>query len=85
MQNVIGWILTIISTTGSILNAQLKVSGFLFWIVANLGFMITNLINGIYYQAVLFLINTVICLRGLYVWNKNRQEANATSQSSDKN
>ena len=55
---IIGWIFTIIALVGTFLNAQMNILGFVFWIVSNTGFLIINILNTNYAEAVLFFVNT---------------------------
>lgn len=68
--DVIGWALTINSILGALLNARKRIEGFYLWAAGNLGWMIWALYNGIYSQAVLWLVYFIITVYGIYQWRK---------------
>jgi len=68
--DTISWILTAFSIIGVILNAQQKISGFYFWMVANSGWIIVDATKGIYAQSALFVFYLFMCLYGVYTWKK---------------
>lgn len=67
---VITWVITVISIIGAVLNAQKKISGFYFWIVANTAWVAIDVYSGVYAQAALFLFYFAVCVYGLYSWRK---------------
>ena len=67
---MITWIMSALSIIGAVLNAKGKVSGFYFWIVANLAWVAYDISIGLYSQAVLFAVYTVISAWGIYQWRK---------------
>jgi len=64
------WFITSLSIIGVILNAQKKISGFYFWIPANLSWILIDLHKGIYAQAGLFSFYFIMCFYGIYSWQK---------------
>lgn len=74
MFNLITWIVTLLSIIGAILNAQKKISGFYFWIVANSCWIIVDIHEGIYAQAGLFLFYVAVCIYGVHTWRKKEEE-----------
>lgn len=66
------WLLTIISLAGNFLNSTKRISGFYIWIVCNLGWLIYDIINGIYSRAVLDIVQTGFCILGIYEWRKKK-------------
>ncbi len=66
----VGWSLTCVALVGTVLNSQMKVSGFYFWLVSNTGFMLINWHNCVYSQVALFLINNIVCVIGIVSWGK---------------
>ena len=66
----VGWSLTCVALIGTVLNSQMKVSGFYFWLVSNTGFMLINWYNCVYSQVALFLINNIVCVIGIVSWVK---------------
>ena len=71
---IISWAFTLISLIGTVLNSQQKISGFVFWIIGNIGFMTINLLARQYAQATLFFINTLLSINGIINWRKKSQE-----------
>ncbi|MDX9788943.1 MAG: nicotinamide mononucleotide transporter [Desulfobacterales bacterium] len=68
---MIEWVVTALSIIGAILNARCKVSGFYFWTIANLSWVVIDFNRGPHAQAALFLFYFATCLYGIYSW-KNR-------------
>ena len=64
------WFITVLSIIGVILNAQKKISGFYFWIVANFSWVLIDFHKGIYAQAALFGFYFLMCFYGIYTWRK---------------
>ena len=71
MFNIITWIVIGVSIIGVILNAQKKINGFYFWMVANFSWVIIDIYKGIYAQAVLFIFYFCMCFYGIYMWKKD--------------
>lgn len=63
-----GWILSVLSVVGAVLNAKLHWSGFVFWLASNAGWVIYDLHAHNYPQAALFFIYFGISLYGLISW-----------------
>lgn len=70
----VGWSLMCISLVGTVLNSQMKVSGFYFWLVSNTGFMLSNWYKCDYPQVALFLINNIVCVIGIVSWVKKAKK-----------
>ena len=64
------WIITAISIIGVILNAQKKIGGFYFWMVANFAWVVIDLYTGIFAQAGLFAFYFVMCFYGVHAWKE---------------
>ena len=64
------WIVTLASIIGAYLNAKGKVSGFYFWLPANISWAIIDIKHHVWAQAVLFAYYAVICVIGIYTWRK---------------
>ena len=62
------WILAFISIIGVILNIQKKPSGFIFYTVSNIGWVIINIRYEIYAQAFLFVVFTILSIYGWISW-----------------
>ncbi len=63
------WGLVMISVVGTFLNAKKRRDGFLFWIVANAGWICVNLDNTMYEQAALFLLYLILAVYGYLTWD----------------
>ena len=61
-------ILLVLSVVGMMLNANQMVEGFVFWLVANAGWVIYNFKHRFYAQGILFIIYFVMCIYGLFAW-----------------
>ena len=64
------WILAFIAIIGVILNIQKKPSGFIFYTVANIGWVVVNVKHEIYAQAFLFCVFTVLSIYGWWSWRQ---------------
>jgi len=69
---ILTWILTGLSITGVILNAQMKISGFYFWVFANIGWIYVGCRTEMYAQVALFTFYTGCSIYGIYMWRKKR-------------
>jgi nicotinamide riboside transporter PnuC len=67
---MIGWIFTVIALIGTVLNSQMNILGFVFWIISNTGFLILNLLQHNYAEVFLFFVNTVVSIIGIITWSK---------------
>jgi len=65
---MIEWIWTACSITGAILNAKMFRIGFIIWIVANTGWVFTNLVWGLYAQIPIWVVFNIICIYGWFAW-----------------
>ena len=72
----IGWAFTAITMTGTILNARQNKWGFVFWIIANIYFMICSFRAGPeqFPMAFVWVMNTFFSAQGLYIWSKKEKE-----------
>ena len=62
------WILVILSLIGVVFNIYKRPEGFIFWIVANVGWVYVNNKSGNKEQAVLFFIYFLLAVWGLWQW-----------------
>ncbi len=62
------WGLTLLSIVGVILNIKKKRVCFLIWAVTNFSWMVVDYQQGLYSQAVLFLVYFLLALWGLIEW-----------------
>jgi membrane protein implicated in regulation of membrane protease activity len=59
---------------GTILNAEKNIFGFAFWLVSNMYMTIRFAYIGEYAQAVLFLVYTVLAVRGIIAWRRKEHQ-----------
>ncbi len=64
------WILTCLSIIGVVLNVRKDRRGFIFWIIANSGWMVIDFVYELYAQAFLFLVYLILALWGWVSWKK---------------
>lgn len=70
------WIIVTIALIGTVLNAQRKWQGFLFWFVSN-GYLCTyNAIIGEYAQSSLFGAYLLLTVYGIHNWKKKERNQN---------
>ena len=70
------WILAVLSIIGSILNVFKIRWGFVFWIVANFGWILVNYNIGLYEQIPIWIVFNVVSLYGFYTWSKDLSKLN---------
>jgi nicotinamide mononucleotide transporter len=70
MTNPLEAVIVALALTGSVLNANKKVEGFLFWIAANLLGMWLFYITGLYFMVGLYAVYTCIALYAIWRWQK---------------
>lgn len=70
MFDALVWTATVMSIVGALLNAQRRISGFYYWIPANLAWIAIACHKDLYGQAVLFIFYTGFCVYGVYRWRK---------------
>lgn len=71
METALTWLLTCLSVSGVILNVKKRRLGFVFFVVANMGWITVNIRNGIYAQAFLFIIYTGLSVWGFIEWTRH--------------
>jgi len=77
MIEYIPWFFTALSIIGAILNAKGKKSGFVVWIVSNVGWIGWNWYIGQLAQSSLFVVYTITSAYGLYKWSKDENLSNS--------
>lgn len=70
MTELISWLATLLSVIGVILNARKKVSGFYYWSVANVCWIVINFSQAMYAQAALFVFYFGVCIYGIRAWRQ---------------
>lgn len=65
---IFAWVLAFIAITGVILNIRKKPAGFIFYTIANIGWVVVNLQHKIYAQAFLFSVFTCLSIYGWISW-----------------
>lgn len=73
------WIWTILSISGAILNAKLNKNGFILYIIANIGWIITDIEYKLYAQIPVWVIFIVIGVYGYIDWSKKEAIENELS------
>lgn len=71
---VLSWVMSAVALTGTIFNAERDVRGFLFWVISNMYMTIRFAYIGEYAQACLFLVYTVLAVRGIIAWTKKERQ-----------
>jgi len=64
------WIVTAISIIGTVLNVYKKRACYYFWLVSNSIWLIVDIHKGIYEQALIFGVYTILAILGIVVWKK---------------
>ncbi len=72
MEKILTWSLTALSIVGAVLNIKKKRSGFAVYTIANVGWVIVDIYHGIYAQAALFVIFTVLSSWGWIEWGRKK-------------
>jgi nicotinamide riboside transporter PnuC len=67
---IVSWFLTALSITGAALNVKKLRISFVYYTVANIGWICVNLYYGIYSQAVLFVVFTGLSIWGWLEWGR---------------
>ena len=67
---MIEWTLTALSIFGTILNIKKKVSCWLVWGVANIGWVVSFSLKGMTAEAALFLVYFGLSIYGWYQWRQ---------------
>ena len=62
------WAMTALSLIGVWFNIKHNPIGFIFWIVANVGWVYIDYQAGLYSQSILFFVYTVLAAYGFYEW-----------------
>jgi len=75
MNIILPWSLTALSILGAILNIKKKRSSFAIYTVANIGWIVVDIYKGIYAQAVLFIVFTVLSTWGWFEWGRRQWES----------
>lgn len=73
LTHLLPWTFTFLSITGAVLNVKKKRSGFMFYTIANIGWICVNLYHGIYAQAALFCVFTGLSIWGWIEWGKKAE------------
>jgi len=64
------WLGVVLSLSGNYLVIRKSVWGWVVWGLADVVWLIYNLYKGLHAQAFLFTVYTIICIYGVYKWNK---------------
>lgn len=71
---ILSWVMSIIALAGTVLNAERNIYGFVFWLVSNLYMTIRFAYIGEHAQALLFLIYTILAIRGMFSWKQKENQ-----------
>lgn len=74
---ILSWLMSAIALAGTVLNAERNVYGFVFWLVSNMYMTIRFFYIGEHAQALLFLVYTVLAIRGIISWTEKERRAKA--------
>ncbi len=69
------WILTGLSLAGTWFNIQKKVTGWVIWFIANIGWVASFLQKSMWAEASLFGAYTVLSIYGMYKWMRPSEKA----------
>lgn len=67
---IIQWTMTFVAVIGTICNSYRKRSGFIFWIISNIFWIIYDLYKKEYAQAGIFIFNTFMNIVGFFKWKR---------------
>lgn len=65
---IINWVNTLIAIAGTVANVKKLRICFLLWTISNSVFVVYNVVNGHWHQAVLFTLYTGLAVWGLFAW-----------------
>jgi nicotinamide riboside transporter PnuC len=68
--SILTWIFTGIALYGTWLNAKGQRQGFYWWIITDIAFSVINFQIEQYALSLLFLVYTVLAIKGLITWKK---------------
>ncbi|MDD3553657.1 MAG: nicotinamide mononucleotide transporter [Deltaproteobacteria bacterium] len=66
----ISWFLTFLSIVGAVMNVRKMRSSFAVYTIANMGWVAVDIYYGVYAQAALFVVFTVISIWGWLAWGR---------------
>lgn len=72
MLEIISYIVTVLTLVGTVANAFQKSWCFYLWIITNLFWIAYNINIKQYQQAIIYIVNTIICIIGIINWHKNK-------------
>lgn len=81
--SILSWGMSIIALLGTILNAERNKIGFYFWFISNIYMTIVDFQAGLYAQSALFLVYTILAIRGMFVWTKKEDTNNNTENEQE--
>lgn len=70
-EQIIFWIICVLSIVGVILNIYKNKLCFYIWLVANVAWVIVDFYKGIYGQGVYFIVCVLTCIWGIKKWSKD--------------
>ena len=69
MAEIFPWTLSALGVTGAVLNARRRRACFVFWTIANVGWIISFSSRGLWPEAALFTVYLATSTYGLYKWS----------------
>ncbi len=70
--NIISYICMLLSLLGYYYVIKKNYIGFYYWIISNIGWIGIDLYKGIFFQALMFFIFSVVAIRGLTKWRSDK-------------
>jgi nicotinamide mononucleotide transporter PnuC len=71
--DILSWIMAVVALTGTYLNTKKDIKGFYFWLFSNAVFTLICFGQKFYPQAFLFLVYTVLSIKGIFEWSKSEK------------
>ena len=71
--DIFPWVVSFMSIVGVILNIKKMRVCFWIWLFTNAAWMVVDFIIGMYAQAFLFFVYTILAIYGLYEWRKKKE------------
>lgn len=70
---MIAYVMTAITLIGTVANAYGKRWSFIVWLFTNTYWATVNVLSGDIAQAIVFIVNAVVCVIGLKKWRKDNE------------
>jgi nicotinamide riboside transporter PnuC len=73
---LINWVIAAISIIGAILNIKKNKWGFILWIIGNIGWIVIDIIYGLYEQIPIWILFTFTSVYGFKKWSDEEKITN---------